>query len=240
MSGADADDGFLARWAKRKARVQGGLADPAEARPAALSRTPAPAAASPATIPTSRTTATATTEPPVVTQPVTVARSSAEAAPTAAPEPPPTMDDVAGLTPSSDYSRFVGAGVDRDVSNAALKKLFRDPHFNVMDGLDTYIDDYGKPDPIPPDMLRKMTQSALLGLFDEKPAPTEPAPTDHDKVAPAVASPNGEAAEPVAQSTPPAPLPPPGTDPVSDDDPDLRLQQDDGAGRPGAAPEPGA
>ena len=31
-----------------------------------------------------------------------------------------------------------------------MKKLFSDPHFNVMDGLDTYIDDYGKPDPIPP------------------------------------------------------------------------------------------
>ena len=30
-----------------------------------------------------------------------------------------------------------------------MKKLFSDPHFNVMDGLDTYIDDYGKPDPIP-------------------------------------------------------------------------------------------
>ena len=38
MSGADADDGFLARWAKRKAKVQGGLADPAKAPPAALSR----------------------------------------------------------------------------------------------------------------------------------------------------------------------------------------------------------
>ena len=44
-------------------------------------------------------------------------------------------------------------------SNAALKKLFSDPHFNVMDGLDTYIDDYGKPDPIPPSMLRAHSQN---------------------------------------------------------------------------------
>jgi hypothetical protein len=36
------------------------------------------------------------------------------------------------------------------VRNAALKKLFTDPHFNVMDGLDVYIDDYGKPDPCRP------------------------------------------------------------------------------------------
>ena len=31
-----------------------------------------------------------------------------------------------------------------------MKKLFADPHYNVMDGLDVYIDDYSKPDPIPP------------------------------------------------------------------------------------------
>jgi hypothetical protein len=41
-----------------------------------------------------------------------------------------------------------------------MKKLFSDPHFNVMDGLDSYIADYGKPDPIPLSMLRLMNQSA--------------------------------------------------------------------------------
>ena len=35
-----------------------------------------------------------------------------------------------------------------------------------MDGLDTYIDDYSKPDPIPPEILRKLRQSETLGLFD--------------------------------------------------------------------------
>ena len=36
-----------------------------------------------------------------------------------------------------------------------------------------YIDDYGRPDPLPAGMLRKMTQSAFLNLFadDPKPAP---------------------------------------------------------------------
>jgi hypothetical protein len=59
-------------------------------------------------------------------------------------------------------------GVAPEVKNAALKKLFTDPHFNVMDGLDTYIDDYGQPDPLPPGMLRRMAQSQLLGLFDDE------------------------------------------------------------------------
>ena len=37
-----------------------------------------------------------------------------------------------------------------------------------MDGLDTYIDDYSKPDPMPAAMLRQMAQSKFLGLFDDE------------------------------------------------------------------------
>ena len=75
--------------------------------------------------------------------------------------PPPTLDDAARLDPSSDFRRFVAPDVTPEVKNAALKKLFADPHYNVMDGLDTYIDDYGKPDPIPASMLRQMVQSQV-------------------------------------------------------------------------------
>jgi hypothetical protein len=124
------------------------------------------------------------------------------------------MDDVAQLTRASDYSRFVGTGVDRSVSNAAMKKLFSDPHFNVMDGLDVYIDDYGKPDPIPESMLRRMTQSKRLGLFDDETpeadatsgaakaptgsAGTEAAPSDAgnaDAASPGAAPPDGDAGD---------------------------------------------
>jgi hypothetical protein len=62
----------------------------------------------------------------------------------------------------------VGREVDPSVRNAALHKLFSDPVFNVMDGLDIYIDDYGKPDPLPRSMLRQMVQSRSLGLFDDE------------------------------------------------------------------------
>lgn len=79
----------------------------------------------------------------------------------------PTLADVATLTRDSDYGRFVAVGVDENVKRAALKKLFTDPHFNVMDGLDTYIDDYGKPDPVPVSVLRRLNQSKFLGLFDD-------------------------------------------------------------------------
>ena len=49
-----------------------------------------------------------------------------------------------------------------------MKKLFADPHFNVMDGLDIYIDDYSKPDPIPTPMLRQLASAKFLDLFDEE------------------------------------------------------------------------
>lgn len=80
----------------------------------------------------------------------------------------PTMDDVKALTKESDFSAFVAKDVDPSVQQAAMKTLFSDPHFNVMDGLDIYIDDYSKPDPLPPGMLEKMVQSSMLGLFKSK------------------------------------------------------------------------
>ncbi|HSQ71358.1 MAG TPA: DUF3306 domain-containing protein [Rubrivivax sp.] len=86
----------------------------------------------------------------------------------ASPVPQPTLEEARALTPASDFTRFVAPGVDTEVKNAAMKKLFADPHFNVMDGLDTYIDDYGRSDPIPKAMLRQMVQARMLGLLDDE------------------------------------------------------------------------
>lgn len=85
----------------------------------------------------------------------------------------PTLDDVAALGMDANYTRFVARGVDEDVKRAALKKLFAEPQFNVMDGLDIYIDDYGVPDPLPAGMLRKMNQAWDLGLFGAEERPGE-------------------------------------------------------------------
>ena len=85
-------------------------------------------------------------------------------------EKPPelSLEDVKLLTKDSDFKPFMAQNVGSDVRNAAMKKLFADPHFNVMDGLDIYIDDYSKSDPIPEAMLRAMTSSKFLKLFDEE------------------------------------------------------------------------
>jgi len=159
----DRDSNFLSRWSRRKAQVREGVAVPDAA---------ATAPAQPAVEVTAAGTprAVAATHPP---------QAEMETRP-AVPSPSPTLADVAALSPQSDYTRFVAQGVAPEVKNAALKKLFTDPHFNVMDGLDTYIDDYGKPDPLPAGMLRKMVQSQLMGLFDDeaKAGATSPSPVD--------------------------------------------------------------
>lgn len=85
-----------------------------------------------------------------------------------AKSPAPELPPVESLTPDSDYRAFFHPKVNEDVRRAALKKLFSDPRFNVMDGLDTYIDDYSKEDPIPPAMLRALNQARTLGLFEKE------------------------------------------------------------------------
>ncbi len=80
--------------------------------------------------------------------------------------PTVSLDDVEKIDRfAPDFSAFMKPGVDPAVQQAALKKMFSDPHFNVMDGLDIYIDDYSKPDPIPMEMLKRMTQSDMLNIF---------------------------------------------------------------------------
>lgn len=80
----------------------------------------------------------------------------AAAAPGRAPEPGPQ------------YAEYFDPRVDEKLRQTALRELFKDPQFNVMDGLDTYIDDYSRPDPIPAAMLRRLNQAKELFLFDDE------------------------------------------------------------------------
>ena len=107
---------------------------------------------------------TATDAPDAAATPVPDDQPEKPIPPVSQPLPPPTIEEVANLTQQSDYSRFIGKGVDDNIQRAALKKLFADPHFNIMDGLDTYIEDYNKFDPIPPEMLALLNHAK--GLLD--------------------------------------------------------------------------
>ena len=94
-----------------------------------------------------------------------------------APEEQAPLPPVESLTPDSDFTAFMKPDVDPGVRREALKVLLRDPRFNVMDGLDVYIDDYSKPDPLPPEWLAQMNQMKHLGHYIEKVLEvTEPKP----------------------------------------------------------------
>jgi hypothetical protein len=99
-------------------------------------------------------------------KPTETAQAPTPIAPEAQAQPPATLEDVEKIDRfDPDFSSFMKPDVDPTVQQAALKKMFTDPHFNVMDGLDIYIGDYSKPDPLPPGMLERMVQSDMLQLF---------------------------------------------------------------------------
>ena len=118
-----------------------------------------------------------------------------------------------------------------------MKQLFTDPHFNVMDRLDIYIDDYSIPDPLPQSMLRQMASAKFLNLFDDE--------EENGKKAAAGATPDPA---PALQTDNPSTaavntgLPPPAATAQLNDqdhvDPDLRLQQDHAAGPQGSGRGP--
>jgi hypothetical protein len=206
---ADSPDGFLSRWSRRKVQAREEAREGVVPEPAMPRAAPVQAPAAMAPQPVAPASPTPTPNPPPTQLPAE-AKSTA-AAPPPSP-PPPTLDDVSRLTRESDYSRFVGQDVDPGVKNAALRKLFTDPHFNVMDGLDIYIDDYNTPDPLPAGMLEKMVQSEALGLFSKTPeTPDDPTPT-----------------EPLAAAQADTPRHP--QEALAHEDPDLRLQPHDALG----------
>ena len=105
-----------------------------------------------------REAATAETPAPAPSVSGPVATPGAAMVPAAEPALPP----VESLTSESDFAAFMRPKVDEGLRRQALKKLFADPHFNVMDGLDVYIDDYTKPDPIAPDVLERLMQMGFV------------------------------------------------------------------------------
>jgi Protein of unknown function (DUF3306) len=134
------------------------------------------------------------------------------------PKPAPTLDDVARLTPESDYTAFTAPQVDARVRNAALKKLFfGDPHFSSGDGLDVRAEDDGATEHSPQARQQQILRARALGLLDDELAEQDPPEPER----PATAT----AAAPVLGDTSPP-----------HEDTDLRLQPDDAAGRTGPGP----
>jgi len=206
MASDESPAGFLSRWSRRKVEVREGRAldEPL-----------------PAPVPPAKTFV----QPPSVDSATPVASDTPPQVPT------PTLTDAAQLTPDSDFTGFMARGVAPEVKNAAMKKLFADPHFNVMDRMDIYIDDYGLPDPLPLAMLRQMTSAKTLNLFDDEAETAEAGGESSLSDIP-------DAPEPkvVAQSAPTENNS--NIEPPTHDHADLRLQPDPTPRSEGAGSEP--
>lgn len=106
------------------------------------------------------------------------AAAVAEAPPApAAAEKLPELPSVDSLNFDSDFSAFMKAKVDESLKRAALKKLFADPRFNYMDGLDVWTGDYTGEDPIPESLLAQLDH-AKQTLFGSKQAPEKEAESE--------------------------------------------------------------
>ena len=133
---------------------------------------------------------------------------------------PPTLERARQLTPQDDFRPFVQTDVDPMVRNTAMRQLFSDPHFNVMDGLDIYIDDYNTPNPLPVGDISRMAGASILRLIQSEPSTVQ----TPDLPAPDAAVDGAE-------------HPPPPTE-IACDDPDLRLQPNPDPGPRRAEPGP--
>jgi hypothetical protein len=129
------------------------------------------------------------------------------------PQPPAPLPPVESLTLESDFTPFMRSGVDPLMRQQALRTLFRDPRFNIQDGLDVYIADFSQPDPIPPEWLGKLNQMARLGEYQPPKEEGEPAaeptadaqsaeiPPEDQAIAPVAAAPESDTSD--AGSQPP-------------------------------------
>jgi len=174
----------LTRWSRRKleaARAETPELVPAAVPPAAVALVPAAATAP---------------DTPDATTPAAYDGAAA-------------LPPIESLTQDSDFSAFMQPKVDEALKRAALKKLFTDPHFNVMDGLDIYVGDYTQADPMPVGMLEKLGK--VYGMAKEAVADADAAPDGASIVEADVDAP--EVASAPATATEEHPPPPAASDP---------------------------
>lgn len=195
-------EGFLGRWSRRKQEVR--------AAEAAVEEKTLPAV-EPVAVPAAVPAPAALAEPPA-------AGGEQDTA------PPLTLADVDALDIGSDFKPFLTKEVAPEVKNAAFRKLFADPHFNVMDGLDTYVDDYSQSTPVPESVLRQMASAKFLKLFDEDPEDIPPETPDDAETLDVAQSQGSE-----TLPSPPVAAMQPASQETDDHHADLRLQPDDAA-----------
>jgi Protein of unknown function (DUF3306) len=178
-----AEGGFLSRWSRRKAQQENDAPGQGEL------------------VPPVRTGEGTTTMPPNPSAGAELQAHAAKVPANAGVSADPVLElpSIDSLTSESDFTPFMAKNVPASLRNQAVKKLFADPRYGLIDQMDIYIADYTQPDPIPAEMLRMMHQSKALGLFDDDP----------ESPANDVAADESPAIEPAETTAETAPISPP-------------------------------
>lgn len=144
-------ESFLARWSRRKRTAERAKEQPAKV---VAPEVPVAPLANEATDAVAR---------------AGVSGTASARDPASTPEVPlPPIESLDGLR--SDYQAFFQQPVADDIRHAALKKLFADPHFNQMDMLDVYVDDYTQFEPLPAAMKLRLPSARDFLLDSERAA----------------------------------------------------------------------
>lgn len=139
-------DNFLSRWSKRKLEVRAQEKQTAETASLQAKDQQVGVVAMPTDFEESKAVSINAPEEPV-----------------SKPELPlPTEADLDAVKQGGDIKAFMVDKVSTELKNKAFKALFSRPEFNVMDGLDIYIDDYNKFTPLTQEDIGKMTLSKQL------------------------------------------------------------------------------
>lgn len=89
----------------------------------------------------------------------------------------PSLEVLAAQGLDADFAAFMQKGVSEAARRAAIQQLFKQPVFNVMDGLDVYIEDFNIYEPLTAAELPGLAHARAM-LFpeteDDKDEPVSP------------------------------------------------------------------
>jgi hypothetical protein len=83
-------------------------------------------------------------------------------------QPAPQLPPLDKLTPQSDYTGFMHPKVEDALRRVALKKLFKDPHFNTPDPFEPFSGDWTGGEAISEEMLKTLNQARTHLFADQE------------------------------------------------------------------------
>ncbi|MGL4714066.1 MAG: DUF3306 domain-containing protein [Shewanella sp.] len=151
-------DGLLSRWNQRREQVAA-----EQARATQGENTPEAPIVTEATVPV---------EPVQPTEPVAEHNAAEHDDPnrmlTAADLPNPDEIEIGGS-----FARFMGANVDPAVKSAALRTLWKQPHFNEIDGLLEYALDYSNQPKLSAEVSAELAKKVFRFITKDSETPDE-------------------------------------------------------------------